>query len=609
MMNNYANLVDLAADSVKRFADRPLFGEKIDGTWKWITYAEWQKQVDALRAGLADLGVQPGDRIAIISRNSTAWATAAYASYGLGAAFIPMYEAQRAEDWEFILHDCGASVVFARTEAIATTLEGMRARVPGIRHIITMESSIANPRSLLAIQQRGKAHPVPPRDVAPGDLAGLVYTSGTTGKPKGAMLTHANLTTNVAAALTAFPMEPTDRTLSFLPWAHVYGQVVELHILVAAGGSTAFNTDTKRLVEEMREVTPTILVAVPRVFNQIHASVREQIEHKPAFIRRLFWKGHELSVRMRRGERIGAFGRVRLWLAGFLFGAIRRKFGGKLRYAISASATLSKEVAEFIDGLGIEVYEGYGLTETSPVVSTNTPGKRKMGSVGRAIQDVRIVIDETRGDTRGEGEIVVYGPNVMKGYHERPDENARAFTQDGGLRTGDIGRLDEDGYLFITGRIKEQYKLENGKYVMPAPLEERLALSPFIKNVMLHGAGRAYNVALVVVDDAKIAEWAAEQHMTLAADITQDPRVRSLIAAELERQGRDFRGYERPRNFVMTTTPFTIENGLLTPTLKLKRRDVVARYGAALDALYAGPEPEMPVPPPGVPELAFGRRA
>ena len=607
------NLVELAEVSVARFADRPLFGECVNGTWQWITYAAWQTQVDQLRAALTVLGVTAGDRVGIVSRNGTAWATAAYATYGLGATFVPMYEAQRPEDWEFILKDCGASVVFGRTGAIVSAIDEMHARLPSLRDVICIEGPTHDVRSMSSLMKRGATHPVPAYHAGPDEIAGLVYTSGTTGLPKGAMLSHANLTTNALATVAEFPINKDDRTLSFLPWAHVYGQVAELHILIAAGASTAINTDTTHLTEDLKHVRPTILVAVPRIFNQIDAGVRTQIEAKPRLIRNLFWRGHAVSVRARRGERLTLRERILLWFAGFLFGAARRKFGGRLRYAISASATLSHEVAEFIDGLGIEVYEGYGLTETSPVVAMNRPGQRKIGSVGLPIKGVRIVIDKSSGDSPDEGEIIVYGPNVMKGYHARPEENARAFTADGGLRTGDLGRIDSDGYLFITGRIKEQYKLENGKYVMPTPLEEQLALSPFIKNVMLYGSGRPYNVGLIVVDEAQLNAWAAK-HGFAITDVTTDEHVLALIADELARQGRDFRGYERPVDIILTTIPFTLENGMLTPTLKLKRREVLARYGAALEALYAHPHPHPhiahppPPEPPGLGRLTSAHR-
>lgn len=580
------NLVDLARASVARFAARPLFGERRNGAWHWMTYLEWQARVDALRAALAGLGIRPGERVAIVSRNSADWATAAYASYGLRATFVPMYEAQRPEDWEFILRDCEASVVFGRTAAITESLAAMRPRLPSLRHVITIEGSADDPWSLPALVRRGAAAPLAIGSPGPGDLAGMIYTSGTIGLPKGVMLTHANLTSNVIATLAGFPIVPEDRTLSFLPWAHVYGQVCELHILVAAGASTAFNTDTARLFEELREVRPTLLVAVPRIFNRLHVAVRAQIERRPRAVRRLFERGLLAAQRRRRGERLGLRERIACWPARFLFAAIRRELGGHLKYVISGSATLSREVGEFIDGLGLDVYEGYGLTEASPIVTMNRPGRRKLGSVGQPIENVSIEIDQTCSDKPGEGEIVVRGPNVMKGYHARPDDDAQAFTADGGLRTGDLGRVDGDGYLHITGRIKEQYKLENGKYVMPSPLEERLAVSPFIRSVVLHGAGRPYNVALVAIDEAQIRAWGAQQGLGFGDDVTQDERVRELIQDELDQYSRGFRPYERPLDCALTTTALTVENGLLTPTLKVKRRAVEARFAAAFNALY-----------------------
>jgi long-chain acyl-CoA synthetase len=596
-MSHFDSLVEMAEDSMQRFARRPFLGERRSGTWNWTSYAELDKLVAEVRGGLASLGVHAGDRVAIVSRNSVAWAAAAYATYGLGAAFVPMYEPQRPADWEFILRDCGAVAVFGRSPEIIAALDEMRPRLPALRHVIPIEGT-DDPRSLDAMRRLGRAKPVDATHPDPDSVAGLVYTSGTTGKPKGVMLTHRNLASNVAAATAVFPVEATDRSVSFLPWAHVYGQVVELHILMSVGASTAFNDNIDRLIEDLAEVRPTILVAVPRIFNKIHASVRAQIASRPRVIRALFRAGLAASTRKRRGLRLSLGERLVRWLADRLaFAKIRARFGGRLRYAISASATLSPEVGEFIDALGIDVYEGYGLTETSPVVATNRPGARKLGSVGRAIPGVAIRIDETRGEVAGQGEIIVYGPNVMKGYHARPDEDAHAFTADGGLHTGDLGYVDTDGFLFITGRIKEQYKLENGKYVMPTPLEEQLALSPYIINVMLYGEARPYNVALVVIDEDKVRAWATEQGIPANGDVAHLPTVHDLIATELARLSVGFRSYERPRAFTLTAEPFTIANGMLTPTLKLKRRAVQARYGAALTALYE-PEPAAVIAEP-----------
>jgi long-chain acyl-CoA synthetase len=486
--------------------------------------------------------------------------------------------------------------VFVHTPAIAADVEAMRPRLPALRHVFVIEAPAADPRSLAALQLQGATRSVPVMPVPPDAVAGIIYTSGTTGVPKGVMLTQRNLTSNAISTLAAFPLGPSDRSVSFLPWAHVYGQVVELHILLAAGGSTAFNTNTEHLFDDLQDVKPTILFAVPRIFNKLYGRVCSQIEQRPAFLRRLFWRGLNASIRRRRGEHVTATDWLASTAAGVLFHSIRKKLGGRLRYAISGSATLSREVGEFIDGIGIDVFEGYGLTETSPIISCNRPGHRKLGSVGLPIEGVTIEIDETRGEAPGEGELIVRGPNVMKGYHARPEENARVFTADGGLRTGDLGYIDQDGYLFITGRIKEQYKLETGKYVMPAPVEEQLTMSPFIRSAMVEGSGRPYNIAIIELDAPQVRNWAAASGVSLSQELPHDERVRALIHDEIERLTARCRSYERPRDFVLTEIPFTIETGLMTPTFKLKRQDVVARFAGEIDAIYAHPSTSSQAP-------------
>jgi long-chain acyl-CoA synthetase len=282
-----------------------------------------------------------------------------------------------------------------------------------------------------------------------------------------------------------------------------------------------------------------------------------------------------------------------------VFEKVRARFGGRLKYAISGGAALSPNVAEFIDSMGVTVYEGYGLTETSPIATVNVPGARKIGSVGRAIPGVRVEIDPATAErkpaeygkpARLEGEIVIYGHNVMKGYFKRPEENAAVFTKDGGFRTGDMGYVDPHGFLYITGRIKEQYKLENGKYVVPTPLEEQIKLSPYVANVMVYGDNRPYNVAIVVANLPVIQKWAAEHATTLPHDpdaALKDDRVRTLIKGEIEKYGSGFKGFESIQDFVLIASDFTTDNGMLTPSLKLKRRKVLETYGSALEQLYA----------------------
>ena len=404
----------------------------------------------------------------------------------------------------------------------------------------------------------------------------------------------------MSAVHEIFPIERSDRSLSFLPWAHSFGQTCELHCLLSAGSSIAICESVDKIIDNLAEVHPTLLFSVPRIFNKIYTAVQAQIASKPKPIQELVKAALKVTAKERAGERLKLHELALLELVDKLvFEKVRGRFGGKLKFAFSGGAALSREVAEFIDSLGIVVYEGYGLTETSPISTTNVPGARKIGSVGRAIPGVRVEVDETTGERRPadgtrparlEGELVVYGHNVMKGYLKRPEENAAVFTKDGGFRTGDMGFVVPHGFVFITGRIKEQYKLENGKYVVPTPLEEQLKLSPYVLNVMVFGDNKPHNVALVVANVPAIQKWAGERQMTLPGDpdaLLKDDRVKSLMRTEIEKYGAPFKGFESIQEFALLKEDFTTDNGMLTPSLKLKRRKVVEVYGTVLEQLYA----------------------
>lgn len=587
-----STLAEMARRSCEQYAERPLFGTRGPTGWVWTTYREVGSMIDRFRSALADLGIGAGDRIAVISRNRVEWAVAAYATYGLRAAYVPMYEQQRPDEWAFILNDAGARAVIVGDQRIRVEIEALRPTLPKLEHIISLDGPISEPMTFAALLARGGEVLAPPAEVAASDIAGLIYTSGTTGLPKGVILSHANIMSNVAAVHQVFPLDMTDMTVSFLPWAHSYGQTIELHILMSMGGATAFTRGVAHLLDDIMEVRPTILITVPRIFNRLHDRVMQDILERSPVIQKLFRDGIESAIRRNHHEHLGLLRRIELALDDrLIFKKIRDRFGGRLRLVISGAAALSPEVAEFIDALGLKVYEGYGLSETSPLVSCNTPTSRRLGSVGRPIPGVTVEIDtEVAGVGPGEGEIVVHGPNVMLGYHNRPEETAAAFTADGGLRTGDLGRFDDDGFLYITGRIKEQYKLETGKYIMPAPLEERLRLSPYIANVMLHGDNRPFNVALVVPNRENLEAWARREGIDDAAGL--HAATRALIAGELRRESADFKPYEVPRRFALLDEDFSSENDLLTPTLKIKRRNVVARYRGLIDSLYAQPAPQ-----------------
>ena len=586
MAEQFKNLVDLCEKSCNKFKDRELFGTKVDGSWKWMTYGEFGKLVDDFRGGLASLGVGAGDKVGIVANNRVEWAVAAYATYGLGAAFVPMYEAQKADEWRFILDDCGAKIAIGATPDIYKKLQGVKAQVASLEHVVGFEEPESDDHSYAALLKKGADKPVPAQHPKDGDTAGFIYTSGTTGNPKGVILSHGNLCSNINAIHAIFPFEASDRSLSFLPWAHSFGQTCELHAMLSMGCSMGINDAVENLVANLAEVQPTILFAVPRIFNRIYDGVNKQMTEKPGFIQSLFRNAVKNRTKKGRGEDVGVWAGMGISIAdSIIFSKIRQKFGGRLKYAVSGSAALSKEVAEFIDALGIEVYEGYGLTETSPIATANFPGNRKIGSVGKAIPGVTIVIDKAVTGDAKNGEILIRGPNIMQGYHNRDDENKAVLMADRTFRSGDMGFVDDDGYLYITGRIKEQYKLENGKYVVPSPLEEELKLSPFIANVMIHGANKPYNVALVVPDKAALEKWAADNGKTLG-DVEKSDDVKKVIEDELKKYAKSFKGFERPEKFVLTAEDFTTDNGMLTPTLKLKRRNVLQKYEPALDALY-----------------------
>lgn len=593
-----ATLVDLLTNSVVNYPDNPLFGVRgSDDQWQWTTYAEFGREVDKARGGLASLGVSRGDRVAAISDNRVEWAVGAHATYSLGAAWVPMYEAQTQKDWVYILRDSGAKVLFAATDGIRAQVEEVGGELPDLEMIVVIDDPAGgdaiNYTELLA---RGTDNPTSVAVVSPEALAGLIYTSGTTGNPKGVRLSHGNFSSNINAIAEIFPLEEDDRSASFLPWAHSFGQTVELHALTFFGASMGL-TSAKTLTRDMPEIKPTILVSVPTVFNKVYDGLQKMMEAEGGLKKTLFDAAISNARKRMALEKVGKRSR---WIDikndlfdKIIFTKVRDAFGGRLKYAFSGGAAISTEVAEFISAVGITVYEGYGLTETSPIVTCNIKGARRLGSVGRVIPGVSVEIDTDATGDRDIGEIVVRGPNVMMGYHNLPEEDNEVFTNDRGFRTGDLGHIDDDGYLFIRGRIKEQYKLENGKYVVPSPIEEQLQLSGFVLQVMVSGEQRPYNVALVIPDIEYLNAWANDKGID-SSDVDvliSDAKVKDLIKAEIDRVQSSLKHYERVRDFVLVAEELTPENGMLTPTLKIKRRSVMAKYGDQLDALYEGSDP------------------
>ncbi|WP_373498955.1 long-chain fatty acid--CoA ligase [Desulfococcus sp.] len=589
------NLVELIETSVTRYPDNPFFGTKTrSGEYEWMTYREAGLRIDNLRAGLALLGVGRGDAVGIIANNRAEWAITAFAVYGLGARFIPMYENELVKVWRYIIQDSGIKVLFVANDHIHGDVERFRSETPSLAHVFVIadpEGPAVGEKSTAALERSGEDRPTPSIHPGPQDTAVLIYTSGTTGSPKGVLLTHGNFTSNVLAGARLYPhLNASDRSLSILPWAHSFGQTGELYLFSMIGGAIGFIESAATIVEDMAKVRPTFLIAVPRVFNRIYNALWQQITLKGGLAKRLFTMGLDAAETRRRlaaeGETPDLVTRLRFMIADLLvFRKIREKFGGRLHGAITGSATMNVEIGHFFADIGIPVYDCYGLTETAPAVTMNCPAANRPGSVGRPIDKVKVVIDRTYGsEDFDDGEIVVYGPNVMKGYHNLPEATAAVFTQDGGFRTGDRGRIDPDGYLFITGRIKEQYKLENGKYVFPAALEEEIKLLPWVLNAMVYGEGRAWNVCLLAYDAETYREWVRKQD---PAGGTPEPTMESIGRTVADFLKGKFGGYEIPKKFILLSEDFTLDNGMLTQTMKLKRRAVLDAYMKKIEAAYA----------------------
>ncbi len=593
MRAEYNDLCELYESSVKRHAARPLFGVRETRGWHWLSYRDFAGKVDILRAALLSGGLRRGERVALIAPNSVDWAVVAFATFTAGGALVPIYPYQRYDDWLDILRNAAPRFVFTHNIEAASAVNGFRAELPASLTLVCLSPRrIAGAMSLDELTERALWDARLVEHPHPSELAALIYTSGTMGRPRGVELTHANIASNLNSLRRIFPVVADDRSLAHLPWAQAFGQVVELYGLFSMGAALALAPSEDEIMKSLLEVQPTLLFSVPKLFNRIYDVLQQRIEERGPLARRLFEDGLD-NARIRRRVRGAGKARGSVELKAklydkFVFQRVRAQFGGHVRYAVCGGAPLAPEVAEFIDSLGITLYEGYGLTECSPIVSANWPGARKLGSVGKPLPQVKVAIDYEVGPNTRDGEILVQGPNVMRCYHEAPEDDAQVFTRDGWLRTGDLGHLDKDGFLFVTGRIKEQYKLDNGRYVVPTPLEAELRSSRYVRSAMVYGEGRPHNIALIVPNLDALRAWAAENGVR-APDIPsllRHAEVQKLYAREIELCSESFREYERVRAFVLLERDFTVEDGTLTHTLKIRRREVTMRHSNLIDELY-----------------------
>ena len=423
--SSHKNLIEMLENSRQRYGERPLYGTKRDGVYEWTTYEQFAEKVDALRGGLASLGVSSGDKVAIICKNTEEWAVSAYATYGLNGQHIPMYETQVAKEWEYIIRDCGAKVLLAANTTVYEQTRKFPDQIETLEHVVLLSGSADGGETTYEdLLKKGRGNPVDVMQPEPQSPMGMIYTSGTTGNPKGVILSHSNLIFECSVVTPLLGMTKDVRTLAFLPWAHVFGQVAEVHGIIGSGGSAGLVDDVNTLIDELGVVKPSVFFAVPRVYNRIYDRLQEQMKEKPGFIRSLFYGGLKQARREREGETLGFLDNLTLTLARkIIFKKILNRFGGNLRIAVSGASALSPAVAEFVNDIGISIYEGYGLSENTAALSLNYPGARRFGSVGKPLPGVRIEIDKTvEGSKEEDGEVLAYGENIMLGYHKLPEK-------------------------------------------------------------------------------------------------------------------------------------------------------------------------------------------
>ncbi|HWA16928.1 MAG TPA: long-chain fatty acid--CoA ligase [Gemmatimonadales bacterium] len=583
--------------AMERFGQRPVAMRiKKDGKWQGISYATTRQQVEWLAAGLRELGVQPGDRVALLSENRPEWAIADFACLSIRCADVPIYPTLPSGQIAYILRDSGATalIVSSRTQLEKIQALNLAEACPALKQIIALDADCAGKGVLLfgEVLERGKASAAKyPQwkaealQVTAGDLATLIYTSGTTGDPKGVMLTHGNLTSNVVSGLKVLGLRESDECLSFLPLSHVFERMAGHYCMWQSGCIINYAQSVDTVSADLLEIMPTVVLSVPRLYEKIYARVLENASS--GIKRKIFmWSrkaGEAWADYVIAGKPVPRSVGLKKAIGDTLvFRKLRARTGGKLRFFVSGGAPLSAEIAKFFFAAGLPIYEGYGLTETSPVIAVNGTGAIRIGTVGKPIPGVEVKIAP-------DGEILSRGPHIMAGYYNKPEATKEAIDPDGWFHTGDIGLIDADGYLRITDRKKDIIVTAGGKNIAPQPIENRVKTNRFILNAVMIGDRRKFPLMLVVPNMDNVRTWAATKALTTGTnpELLALPEVHEKIDREVKKSLRDLAHFEMPKKIVIIEKDFTIEGGELTPTLKVKRRVVEKNYQVQIESAYA----------------------
>ncbi|HMD43601.1 MAG TPA: long-chain fatty acid--CoA ligase [Candidatus Acidoferrum sp.] len=573
-----------------------------DEHWAALSSKEFLRRVAGLANAFVELGVKPGDCVGLFAPNCPEWHTADFAINGSGAVTVPVYFNESPDRMSYILNHCGAQVVFVSGADQLKKFLNIKDSLKDLQTVIVANAGEAIPSDFLQyetlIATAGGTEIAEYRmraaQVLPGQLASLIYTSGTTGEPKGVMLTHLNFSSNVTDSVGDLRLQPeTDLAVSFLPLAHVYGRMLD-YLYIFKGCPIAYVEVVENVAQALLEVKPTILAAVPRFFEKIYARLMEKGTQHTGIQRKIFDFGIKTAreaARWRCGDQPASLWLKLKWALAdrLVYSKVREGTGGRLRVVMSGGAPLAKELAEFFWAIGIFIYQGYGLTETSPVLTSNYP-KNRVGSSGRPIENVQIRIAD-------DGEILAKGPCIMRGYYKSPEATREVLSEDGWFKTGDIGYLDKDNYLFITDRKKDLLKTAAGKFVAPQPIENCLKTSSYILNAMVVGDQQKFIVALIVPNHVTVLAKLAEEGLKFSsnAELAAHPRAYALIENEVSRLTAHLAQYETIKRFALLPEDFTFDSGAMTFTMKLKRKVVEKRYHELIAKLYADVTEPRPV--------------
>jgi long-chain acyl-CoA synthetase len=592
-------------EAVDKYGSKPAaLRHKADGQWHDIPHRELLKRVTHVGLALRRLGVRRGDRVALLSENRPEWAVVDYACLCIGAADVPVYPTLPANQIRYILADSGAVAIFVSSAPQLAKILEIRAALPDLKHVIAFDADATGPEvmSLAETYRRGAEAEAAGEgrnfreealSARPGDLATIIYTSGTTGDPKGVMLTHDNIYSNCRDAIPQLPIGPEDSTLSFLPLSHIFERMAGHYAVFSMGTTINYAESIDTLVVNLGEVKPTVLMAVPRVYEKVYARVLENALASPVRKRIFFWAKHvgeRYIDHVLAGRQPPGGLAFKYSIANKLvFSKLRARVGGRIKFFVSGAAPLPADIAKFFFAAGLPVYEGYGLTETSPVISVNTPTRLRLGTVGPVIPNVEVKIAP-------DGEILCRGPNVMQGYFKKPDATAEAIDGEGWFHTGDIGEI-ADGFLKITDRKKDLIVTAGGKNIAPQPIEGMIKRNKYVANAVMLGDKRKFPVVLVVPQFEHLEPWAKRRNLGFKdrRELIRLPEVVGKVEREVFGMLGELARYEMPKKVLLLEQDFTIESGDLTPTMKVKRRVVEKRYQREIDALYEDAERELSV--------------